>query len=63
MGHLGNPGKDIYAELEMIYINQHSKIRTINVKPDERMTPLIGDDQRGLTKELEEFKRQFSFHY
>ena len=38
--------KDVYPEMEMLFINQHLKLRTINVKSDERMAPLMDKNDK-----------------
>jgi len=53
--------KDIYPKLEMIFVNQHLKMREIKVERDKRITSLLNEDDRDLKDELLEFKSKFTF--
>lgn len=53
--------RKLYSGLEMIFVNQNMDMRSLRVKPDERLAsymPLPGKD---LGADLAEFKAQFSF--
>jgi UDP-glucose 4-epimerase len=53
--------KELYPELEMIFVNQHLKMREIQVERDERMQKLLNEKDRSLNEELSEFKKSFTF--
>lgn len=53
--------KLLYPELEMIFINRNMKMRSLKVKPDERISKLSSLNTKSLYAKLEEFKQQFSF--
>ena len=53
--------KEIYPELEMIFVNQHLKMREMQVEKDERLNRLITVPAKDLKKELMEFKEKFTF--
>ena len=53
--------KNIYPELEMIFVNQHLKMREIQVEKDQRLDRLINEPTKSLNKELLDFKEKFSF--
>jgi UDP-glucose 4-epimerase len=53
--------KEIYPELEMIFVNQHLKMREIQVEVDEKLDRLIKIPKKDLKKELLEFKEKFAF--
>lgn len=53
--------KELYPELEMIFVNQHLKMREIQVERDERMEKLLNEKERSLREELSEFKKSFTF--
>lgn len=53
--------KDIYPELEMIFVNQHLKLREIMVEPDQRLNKIMDEQFSSLNEELQEFKAQFTF--
>ena len=51
---------EVYPEMEMLFVNQHLKLREIRVKPDERLTPLLSNKEVSFKEELLEFKKQFT---
>jgi len=53
--------KTQYPALEMVYVNQNMKLRSLNVKPDERIPALILPEENILGRDLKEFKTNFSF--
>lgn len=54
--------KEIYPELEFIFINQHLHLRQMLVSPDCRIKKYIDlKNDRSLKEELLEFKEKFSF--
>ncbi len=53
--------RDIYVDLEMIFVNQHLVMREIKVKPDERIMKLLTIRPTAVKEELIDFKNSFSF--
>ena len=53
--------KNLYSDLEMIYVNQNMPMRSLHVTPDERMQFLKLGDKSVLKSDLEEFRKAFSF--
>lgn len=53
--------KEIYPQLETIFINQHLSLREIRVKPDERLKVISTFIEKSFKDELIEFKERFSF--
>ena len=53
--------KLLYPDLEMVFVNQNMKMRSLKVKPDERISELMPLNQKRLVDYLREFKSQFSF--
>jgi len=53
--------KLIYPELEMVFVNQNMKMRSLKVKPDERISELTSLNENSLYVMLKEFKKQFSY--
>ena len=53
--------KKIYPEMEMIFVNQHLKLRELKVKPDVTVNGLIDIEVRTLQEVLEDFKAAFTF--
>ncbi|OFX17011.1 MAG: ADP-glyceromanno-heptose 6-epimerase [Bacteroidetes bacterium GWA2_31_9] len=51
--------KDIYPDIEMIFINQHLKLRELIVIPDDRLQKLISIPEKNLREEFEEFSIKF----
>jgi len=51
----------LYPQLEMVFVNQNMKMRSLKVKPDERISGLRSLNHYSLFEELKEFKKQFSF--
>lgn len=52
--------KEIYPELEMIFVNQHLKLRELKVKNNETVNGLIDIKDRNLKAVLEGFKDAFT---
>lgn len=52
--------RQIYPDLEMLFINQHMKMRELKVKPSLELTELIVR-KSSLLDELKEFKASFTF--
>jgi UDP-glucose 4-epimerase len=52
--------KDLYPELEMIFVNQHLKLKEIRVTPDEQINQLITLN-KSFKEELIDFKSRFTF--
>jgi UDP-glucose 4-epimerase len=53
--------KGIYPTLEMIFVNQHLKMREIKVEKDQRLSRLTTLPEKSLKTELIEFKEKFTF--
>ena len=53
--------KEIYPALEMIFVNQHLKMREIKVEKDHRLSSLLTIPQKDIKTELIEFKEKFTF--
>ena len=53
--------KLIYPKLEMVFVNQNMKMRSLKVKPDRRISELSLLNQSNLHTKLQEFKKQFSY--
>lgn len=53
--------KDLYPELEMIFINHHLAMRNLTVEQDEVTKSLIGENPMTLHQELEAFREKFTF--
>lgn len=53
--------KLLYPELEMVFVNQNMKMRSLKVKPDERISELTSLNQNSLYEKLKEFKKKFSY--
>ncbi len=52
--------KELYPELEMLFVNQHMKLKEIRVTSDERINQLI-TLKSSFKQELAEFKERFTF--
>jgi UDP-glucose 4-epimerase len=52
--------KEIYHDMEMLYVNQHMKLRQIRVKPNGVVNALFKQPNVDLTKELSVFKQRFT---
>lgn len=61
INHIAEIIKEIYPQLEMIYINQHLNLRQLKVKKDERIQKLLTSQQKTLKEELLSFKEKFAF--
>jgi UDP-glucose 4-epimerase len=53
--------KNIYPALETLYVNQHLYLRDLKVKPNTAMNQLISIPEKGLQKELEDFRAAFTY--
>ena len=53
--------KLLYPELEMVFVNQNLKMRSLSVKPDQRISELSSFNQNTLYAKLKEFREQFSY--
>jgi UDP-glucose 4-epimerase len=53
--------KEIYPELEFIFINQHLELRELKVNPETRLSNFIKLAPTDLKEELIAFKNRFSF--
>lgn len=52
--------KEIYPKMEMLYVNQHMKLRQIRVKPNQIVNALFADKNATLESELRTFKERFT---
>ncbi len=53
--------KTIYPKLETVYVNQNTKMRSLSVKQDSRLTSLSTNKKNTLLDDLIAFKKDFSF--
>jgi UDP-glucose 4-epimerase len=53
--------KEIYPSLEMVFVNQHLKMREIKVERDERINQLLHKKAPSLLEELKAYKKVFAF--
>jgi len=53
--------RELYPSLEMIFVNQHLKMREIQVEKDPNALKLVELKDRSLIDELSDFKRMFTF--
>lgn len=53
--------KEIYPDLEMLYVNQHLSLKEVRVKINEEMNRLISVPPKTLLQELQEFQKSFTF--
>lgn len=51
--------QDLYSEMEMLYINQHMKMRELIVKPDEAILSLVKSSKLTFKEELEQIMKRF----
>lgn len=58
---IANTIKEIYAHMDMIFVNQHLVMREIKVEKDQRLEPLKTINPITLKEELINFKNKFSF--
>jgi len=61
IGHIADTLKNIYPNLEMLFINQQLKMRELNVKPNTELNSLTNIPVRTLFQVLSEFKKAFTF--
>lgn len=52
--------KEIFPDLEMIFVNQHMQLRGIKVNPDERLK-VLGIPATDVAQSLNEFKGEFTY--
>ncbi len=58
---IANTIKEIYAHMDMIFVNQHLVMREIKVEKDHRIEPLKTNEPITVKEELMNFKNKFSF--
>jgi len=51
--------QELYPDMEMLYINQHMKMRELVVKPDEAVLSLIQTSKLTFKQELEQIMKRF----
>lgn len=61
INYIAETMKEIYPELEMIFVNQHLKLRELKVKPNTTVNGLIDIEVRTLKQVLEAFHQAFTF--
>ncbi len=61
INYIADTIKEIYPDLEMIYINQNIKLRELKVRKDPKINGLSTISTRNLQKVLQEFKAQFTY--
>jgi UDP-glucose 4-epimerase len=59
--HIAETLKNIYPDLEMLFINQQLKMRELKVKPNADLNSLTDIPVRTLYQVLSEFKKAFTF--
>lgn len=52
---------ELYPGLEMLFVNQHLKLRQLQVKPNQVINRLSGINDISFNDELFQFKKEFSF--
>ncbi len=58
---LSNMIKDIYPDVELLFINQHLSLRELKVSPDSKLYNYFTLPEKELKEELLSFKEKFSF--
>lgn len=53
--------REIYSDLEMLFVNQHMKMRELEVEGSIELSELFSDNTKTLQDELREFKEAFTF--
>ena len=53
--------KTIYTNLETVYVNQNTKMRSLPIAQDDRLSQFIKSDKDILIRDLERFKKDFCF--
>ncbi|MDP4266901.1 MAG: SDR family oxidoreductase [Bacteroidota bacterium] len=53
--------KEIYPDMEMIFVNQHLSLRELKVNKDPRLKNLYSIPDKSFIDELKEFKEKFAF--
>lgn len=53
--------KEIYPELEMLFVNQNMKLRELKIDFDSRINSLANFQKNALKEDLFDFKKQFTF--
>ncbi len=61
INYIADTLKEVYPELEMLYVNQHLKLRELKVKPNAAINAMINIEVRTLKQVLTEFKKAFAF--
>ncbi len=59
--HIANIIKEIYPDIDMIFVNQHLVMREIKVKADDRIMSLVKLPEVSFKEELQRFREKFSF--
>ena len=53
--------KDIYPEMEMLFVNQNMKLRELIIEFDNRLSALANFQKNALKEDLSDFKTRFTF--
>lgn len=61
INYIADTIKELYPEMEMLYVNQHLKLRELRVKPNPVINELFDIETRTLRQVLGEFKEAFSY--
>lgn len=61
VNHIARSLKDLYPELEMLFIDQNMKMREIQVRPDKRLTEKLSTRKDQLPKDIVDCKSRFTF--
>lgn len=61
INYIADTLKELYPNMEMLYVNQQLKLRELKVKPNEVINSLTDIETRSLKQVLTEFKEAFTF--
>ncbi|MGH8672711.1 MAG: SDR family oxidoreductase, partial [Burkholderiales bacterium] len=61
INYVADTVKEIYPDLETIFVNQHLQLRELKVKPDPVVNGLIEIEMRTLKQALADFRQVFTF--
>ena len=53
--------ESVFPDLELLFMNQHMKLRSITVSNDKRIDKLLENDNLTFVEELREFRKAFTF--
>lgn len=61
IGEVVQAVRQLYPELEIIFVNQHMNMRELKVEPSQEMNALFAENTENLDDELKRFKAAFTF--